>query len=316
MSKNKGSNGGFQNRAAQRFKNPNKVDLISQKEIFSILDQDMLTMLDQVTDHRNKAGKYPDYIVNMFGNLSTSLYFYNFIKDHCKVTKKGKLKTDLSDDAIISLKQILADAYKKSATNYFSEMTIDFKDRADLLSKAFIILDVKNYKLTKKLGIKKSQRRDVCIQVFGDPVYNIKFLHKIINYSSLDDKKKLKLLKKMYGGHRFVKAVGAAMTVDSNNSDCITMLVEYVKNMKKRKNRAPYIMAYADAFKVNKTYNFRLADGEFYKKNKPIIRELIDDVDIGYKKAFKPLKPKNIGKKQKKPKDKDKEFKVKTTVAK
>ena len=49
MSKNKGNGGGFQNRAAQRFKTVNKVDLIKQSEVFDILDEDMKIILDQVT---------------------------------------------------------------------------------------------------------------------------------------------------------------------------------------------------------------------------------------------------------------------------
>ena len=261
--------------------------------------------------HHDRGAKYPEYVVNMFGNLSTCLYFSNYIKAHSKYSKKKKTyKTDLSEDDIISLKQILADAYKKSATNYFSEMTMEFTDRNKLLSKAFIIIDWDNYRLSKKLGLKDAQRRDLCIQIFGDPAYNMRYIHKIVNCSPLDDEKRFKIIRKMYGKKRFVDAVGAAMTIDANNSDFITYLVEYVMKMKKTKKRAPYLLAYANAFKTNKTTNFRLINEKFYRKNKKLIKELVNEVDIKYKKAFKQIKhskDKNADKIMKKNKKKAKE---------
>ena len=51
--------------------------------------------------------------------------------------------------------------------------------------------------------------------------------------------------------------------------------------------------AYAKAYKWNQTNYFKMKDGEFYKKNKPLIKELIDH-DIGFKKAFKGLKGKKL----------------------
>ena len=111
-------------------------------------------------------------------------------------------------------------------------------------------------------------------------------------------------MKQMYGKKRFVKAAGAMLTVTDNNSDCIEMIYQYIKDLKTKK-RAPYILEYARAYKENKSSNFRLsAEGKFYKKNKKLIKELIE-CDIGFKKAFKNLK----GKKDKtkdKPKKNDK----------
>jgi hypothetical protein len=292
MAKNKG--GDFQNRAAKRFKTPDKVDLMPQQEIFEIFDEDIETILDQVTAARNHTGKYPVYVTqNAFVNLSTPLWFSLYVKDHCKV-KKGKLKTDLSEDQIESLKSILADAYKKSATNQYSQQTQEFKDRNKIIGKTFIILSPKVYMLTKKLKLTKSQRRDLTIQIYGDPVNNMRFIHKLFNHSPISEEKKLKLCKKMYGKNRFIDAVGAAMTVDSNTSDFLVTLYEYMMS-KKTKKRAPFVLAYARAYKKNKSSNYRLSGGEFYKKNRKLIKEL-KSLDIGFKKAFKNLKPKKDGK--------------------
>lgn len=293
MSKKNRGGDGFSNQAARMFKRVEKVDLLSQEEIFRVLDDEMQLILDQVSAHRNheRGAQFPDYILNGFANLSTVLYFKKFVKKHVKVKhKKHKIVTDLTEDSIQSLRQLLADAYKKSATNFYSQQTIEFTDRNEMLSRTFVMLDPKNYALTKKLKLKKSQRRDLCIQVFGDPVYNMRYIHKTFNESALSDKKKLKLLRKMYGKKRFVTAIGAAMTIDNNNSDMLANLIGYVTGMKKKRRRAPYLMAYAIAFKKNKTYNFRLADGDFYRRNKPLIKEL-KKVDIGFKKAFRQLKP-------------------------
>lgn len=293
MSKRNGNGGdGFNNALAKLFRNPDKVDTLSQKKIFDTFNDDIGTLLGQMTAYRNHDGKFPQYIQNAFCNLSSALWFKEYVKDHCKITKKGKLKSDLSEDELESLRLILADAYKKSAQNQYPQQTQEFTDRNKMLSETFILLCNDQYKLARKLGLDKSQTRDLCIQIYGDPIGNMKFIHKIFNHSIMSDKKKIKLLKKLYGD-RFDSAVGAAMTVDANNSDCIAMLYDYMMSLKKKK-RAPIIMAYAIAYKRNKSNNFRMAgDGEFYRKNKDIIKEL-KDLDIGFKKAFKPLKKKSV----------------------
>lgn len=312
MGKNR-NGGDFQNKAARRFKNPEKIDLMPQEEIFDILTEDISVILDQVTKSRNHQGKYPVYVANAFANLSTALWFYLYVKDHVKVKhKKHKIKSDLSDDELESLRQLLSEAYKKSATNQYPQQSQEFKERNKIIGKTFIMLSPLVYHLSGKLNkgknkLTKSQRRDLTIQVYGDPVVNMKFVHKIFNHSSISDKKKLKLLKQMYA-ERFIDAVGAALTIDNNNSDCISMLYDYVMGKDKLKKRAPYVLAYARAFKKNKSSNFRLTSGEFYKKNKKLIKEL-NELDIGFKKAFKNLKPTDKGainpaKPKKKEKDK------------
>ena len=279
----------FNNRAARKFNDVAKVDTMSQAEIFEILDEDIKTILGQFTDHReHKPGAtYPNYVANAFANISTALFFNRYVKDHVKVKKHGKIKSDLTKDELESLRQILAEAYKKSQTNFYAVQAQEYPERNKLLTKTFIRLYPKVYALTKRLkGLDKSQRRDLTIQIYGDPVYNMKFVHKIFNQSVLKEKKKLELMKKMYG-KRFVKAVGAAMTVEGNSSDCLAMLYDYMASRKKKK-RAPYILAYAEAYKKNKSRYFRI-DADFYEANKPIIKDLID-LDLGFKKAVKNLK--------------------------
>lgn len=300
-------NSDFQNKAARKFRQPDKVDLMSQEEIFEIFDEDIGTILGQVTAARNHTGKYPTYVANAFANLSTPLWFKLYVEDNCKV-KKGKLKTDLSEDEIESIKTLLAEAYKKSATNQYSQQTQEFKERNKILGKTFCILSPEVYKRTKKLKLSKSQRRDLTIQIYGDPVNNMRFIHKLFNHSPISERKKLKLARKMYGKKRFIDAVGAAMTVDSNTSDFLVTLYEYMMSLKTRK-RAPYVLAYAVAYKKNKSSNYRLSGGDFYKKNRKLIKEL-KDIDIGFKKAFKNLKPK----KDKKT-DKKKEASVKFSIS-
>ena len=107
MSK-KGSDG-FQNRAAMKFKQPDKIDLMTQQDIFKIFDDEIDTILDQVTANREHRGKYPTYVANAFANLSTALWFKEYVNDHCKITKKGKFKTDLTDDQVESLRTLLAE---------------------------------------------------------------------------------------------------------------------------------------------------------------------------------------------------------------
>jgi len=305
MSKNK--NGEFNNLAAKKFKDVEKIDLMSQQEIFKILDGDVSVILEQITASRNHTGRYPQYAANAFANLSTCVWLKQYVKEHCKITKKGKLKTDLSKDELESLRAWVCDGYKRSATNQFSRQTLEFEDRMRYIQNVFAIIYPKVFRLTKKLKLDDSERKDLTIQVYGDPTSNFRFVHKLINASSVSNKKKIKILRAMYG-KRFEAAVGAAMTIDSNNSDCLSMLYDFMMGLK-TKDRAPIVYEYAKAFKRNKTYNFRLkSDGEFYRKNKRLIKELRKG-DIGMKKAFKPLRKKKnkdfeVGAKKKSKKEK------------
>jgi len=288
MSKNNG--GDFNNLAAKRFKMIDKVDLMPQEDIYDILSSDIDTILDQVTQHRTSHGRYPKYLPNAFANISTPQWFYKYIMDHITVKKGRKIKSDLSPDEVESLRFIMADIYKKSLTNYYQYQTLEFEPRMKYLSKAFVHLCPDQYKLAKKLGLNASKTRELIIQVYGDPVQNMKYVCRIFDESNLSDKKKLKLLKKLYGKQRFVRAVGAAMTISKNDSDCIAMLFDLMMS-KKPKKRAPYLLAYARAFKANKTYNFRMSEQESYQKNKKLFKGL-GQCDKGFVKSYKVLKPK------------------------
>lgn len=299
-------NNKFNNPAARAFNDDlSKIDAMSQDRIFGLLDGDMKKILDQFTAfrHHDRGASFPVYVANGFANLSTTLYFYKFIKKHCWYTKKGKWRTDLDKDELESLRMILADVYRKSSSNFYAKELNEYSDRNRMVAKAFVRLTPKLYRLTKRFkGLSKSQRRDLCIQIYGDPVYNMVRIHKIVNSSTVrTDKKKLKILRKLYGKKRFVTAAGAAMTVESNGSDCLATIFDHIMGLKKRK-RAPYIRAYAEAYKKQQTRYFRI-DAEFVEKNKDIIDELYKKVDIGYKKAFKVETA--VGKDDKRGKDHD-----------
>ena len=165
MSKKK--SGQFTNRAARKFADMAKVDLMSQAEIYDILDQDMPTILGQVTAFTSHAAgaQYPAYIANGFANLATTLYFKEFVEFHVNV-KGGKLETDLTKEDIKALRMIVADAYKKSATNYYANQVQEYADRNEMLAKTFKRLSPKMYKRSAQFeGLSKTQRRDLIMTV-------------------------------------------------------------------------------------------------------------------------------------------------------
>ena len=311
MSK-KNNNGGFSNKAAERFKRLDTIDLMDQRKIFELLDDEINVILEQVTRKRNHQGKFPEYMKNAFANLSTPLWFYNYVKEHVQITKKGKMKSDLSEDDLESLRMLLASAYRCSVSNFYTNQTQEFKERNELITKAFIKLYPKVYRLALKLKLgdsKKDNRqaaRELAIQVYGDPVKNMRYIHTIMNNSPLSDKKKMKLFKKMYG-KRFVQAIGAALCIKSSKSDFLATCYEYVDKIKSKKKRAPYILAYVKAYKEIKDNNFRLEDGKFYKKNKKLFKEL-GKCDIGFKKAYKKLSDRSKREKEKKREEKRREI--------
>ncbi|MCM1531868.1 MAG: hypothetical protein NC114_06310 [Ruminococcus flavefaciens] len=291
MSKRKGGGGDFKNRAAKRFKDMSKVDLMAQDEVFDILDSDIGEMLEQVTAHREHRGPFPTYIGNAFANLSTSVWFSEYIKNHVRV-KKDHLKTDLTKSQVESLKSILADAYRKSCSSAYTNQSQEYTERNALITSAFIMLSPDTYRASKKLdGLTKSNRQELTIQVYGDPVHNFKYIHRIINKSTVSDKKKIKYLKSVYG-KRFTAMVGAAMTTEGNNSDCLAMIFELIQKTKKKK-RGKYIRAYAEAYKKNNPGRYFRMDKSFYDENKKLIKLLIGKkkhperaIDAGYRKAF------------------------------
>lgn len=297
----KGKNNKFTNRAAKRFSDIAKVDTLSQAEIFEILEGDIKIILDQVTAYReHKPGAaYPQYVGNAFANISTALFFHDYVCEHVKIKKKQKIKSDLDEADLESLRTIISDAFRKSMSGVYQNQQ-EYVERNELLGKAFKKLYPRVYHLTGKFkDLQKSQRRDLTIWFYGDPVYNFRSIHKPINKSTISDKKKLKLLQKIYGKKRFVRAVGAAMTVEGNNSDCLAMLFDFMAR-KKKKKRAKYLLAYAEAYKRSKGTRYFRIDMDFYEKNKRLIKELTI-VDLGFKKAFKDLRGGKAAAKEVKP---------------
>lgn len=293
MSKRKGGGGGdFKNRAAKRFKDMSKVDTMSQKEIFDILSSDIVEILEQVTAHREHRGNFPSYVGNAFANISTALWFDQFIIKHVK-TKKDWLKTNLTKSQVESLKSILADAYRKSCSSVYTNQNEEYSERNALITDAFIRLDPHNYYLSRKLdGLTKSLRRELTIQVYGDPVYSFRYIHRILNKSTVSDKKKLRYLRAVYG-KRFTSMIGAAMTTEGNNSDCLAMLFDFAFVRTKKKKRGKFIQAYAEAYKRNNPSRYFRMDQNFYLENKKLIKLLIGKkkhperaIDAGYRKAF------------------------------
>ena len=344
MSK-KNKTGGFENLAARKFADMGEVPKMSQYRIYSILENDMPVMLEQVAKNRAgvKDAKYPAYIMNAFANLATAKYFYKFIKKHVK-TKKKSMRTDLSFEQVDALRVIIANAYMNSQRQVYQSEMLDSGDRNHYLLESFKMLDPVRYRIAKKLRVSYDDRRTdsdtkkmnkkrskavakkLIISTFLDPKYEIRKVASLFDNSSISDKKKLKIMRKLYamteeeynmrverdkrlgadkdpnyipGPYaRFAKAIGWAFTMESTSSDFPAMCISFVSNQKKR-NRIVYLMAYAEAFKERKTSNF-LLKAEFYKPNKKLIKKLIK-MDVGYRKAFDSLK--GPVKKQKKDKD-------------
>lgn len=306
MSRKKNDQQGFNNRAARKFKDNNKADLLPQEEVYRILDSDMPVILGQVEDYRNhvNGAKYPAYIANMFANLSVPLYFFEYVKAHVKIKKKKKIKTDLTGEQLDALRHIIADVYKRSVSAQYQNQSQEFKDRNVLLLRTFEILSWKDRKIAKKLGLGKADTRELLMQVYGEPCYNMRYIHKLFNKAdvSVGNKKKRKILRKLYGSKaRYIDAVGASLAVgNSNNSDFLDMLYKYImwkpitettSKKKKRKilmHRAPFIRAYAEAYKRVRVHSAKV-NSEFAYENRKIIRELVM-IDIGYRKAFADLK--------------------------
>lgn len=324
MGKNKNKSGGFNNYAARKFADANKVPKMSQHKIMGILESDMAIMIDQVAKNRagEKDAKYPQYITNGFANLSTAKLFYDYIKTNVKINKKdGSIntkKTDMTFSEVDALRVIIANAMSASLTGQFPNESPDYAERNEYLAKSFQRLDPVRYKMTKKLKLDSNMtRRKLIISVFLDPRFEAKRVMNIFDKSGIPDKKKMKLLMKLYrltedelsikeikDDHlgldddpnyvpgemsRFAEAIGYIFTLESANSDFAEMCIRYVSKRKKR-DRKVFLMEFAEAFKVRKTSNFLLKSGDFYDKNRKIMKKLVK-MDVGYRKAFRSLNP-------------------------
>ena len=224
----------------------------------------------------------------------------------------------MSFSEVDALRVIIANAMSASLTGQFPNEAPDYAERNEYLAKAFQRLDPVRYKMTKKLKLdSKMTRRKLIISVFLDPRFEAKRVMNIFDKSSIPNKKKMKILMKLYritdnemdiketrddrigidddpnyvpgDMARFAEAIGYILTLESANSDFAEMCIQYVSKCKKSDRRV-FLMEFAEAFKVRKTSNFLLRSGDFYDKNRKIMKKLIK-MDVGYRKAFRSLNP-------------------------
>lgn len=335
----KKNRGDFQNLAAKRFRDIDHVIVMSEEEVYDILQKDMVTILSQVHDYqesqdagsyheRKKANNrkgfasYPNYTKNMFANLSAVKFFYEV----AQLWDSGDM--DLTKAQRNAVKLLFATAYRDTVGKNKMYPAADDVDRCTMICETFRILDKKQYKralkLTSYLTNKQSRTQtkeetrtkkeiaadkrarklkskvaaaELAINLFQNPKYTARAVAREFDRRSMPEKKKYKLLKKMYGD-RFLVACGSFLAVEGSSSDIVGLIRDKVLKMDK-KDRTKVLRAYADDYKQFGKRNF-LVDSKFYEKNKKIIKKLIG-LDIGYKKAFEAMKHNNadavVGKK-------------------
>ena len=256
---------------------------------------------------------YPNYTKNIFANLSGTKFFYELVY----MWKCGDY--DLSKRERNAIKMLLSTAYRDTISKTKIYPVLDDEYRCEMICEAFKMLDKKRYKLARKLTkydtvkaarlkrpdgdksrdeIRKEKARkeakaeaaacELVIQIFQDPKYTARVVVREFDRRAMPDKKKMKLLKKMYGD-RYLEACGAILGIEGGSSDIVGDVKDSIAKMKK-KERVKVLRAYGDYFKRFGKRSF-LLDARFYKKHKKIIKKLIRE-DIGYKKAFAGMKDK------------------------
>lgn len=294
--------GGFANRAARRFADITKVELMPQEEIFDIFKGDLGDMLDQVTAARRGDGPYPTYIANAFANVSSALFLKEFAKANVekdKSKKRIRIITPLSDDELESLRHIVAEAYKKSERREYEAQALDYDLRNEYLGKAFARLCPVQYAMVKELpSLTKSERLSLLVNTYGDPTYTVRRVRVLMDKAGgpmgeggvrMTDEEKLEFLKELYG-QRFDQFVGASMTVGdsmSSDSDLLLALFKFMDGCKKKRKRR-ILRYYATAYKRVKGVPFYRMNGEFFGDNEKLVEKLIKE-DAGFKKAFTPV---------------------------
>lgn len=303
-----------------------EVYYILQKDLETILDQMTAYRESQKQAEMKRNGekvkgnkgfvKFPNYTKTMFANLSVAKCFYELVMEY----KKGNMS--FTKDQKESLKMLLAGAYIESISRNKVYPVRDDAYRCEYLCKAFKILDRKHYKVALELTsaeirskrpqkpdedkTPEERRRDrkrrkkrakaraceVIMQAFQDPMYGAKVVASEFDKHNLSDKKKLKLLKKLYEDRYYI-ALGTMLGIDGGNSDLVGTIKDAMRKMKK-KQRRKILRSFAEYYKRFGSRNF-LLDAEFYEKHKKIIKDLIFE-DIGYKKAFADMDRKNISK--------------------
>lgn len=265
--------GDFQNRAAKKFADVGKIDLLSESEIYNLLNDELDTILLQITENRAHRGKFPVYAGNMFANISSAKY----------IEKYARVNADeLEAEEKESLKLLIAQGFKDSVMNRFQAQSLENQDRNDFLRNAFAKLASGKLRAAKKLKLDGEKTKELIIQVYLEPKYGIKQVCRLFDASEVSDKKKLRIFSKLYG-KRTAEAMGATLCVDTHGSGFVGLIFNTIMKSNKKK-RLKYLRHYAETFKKLKRFNF-LLKGDFFVKNKRIIKKLIKE-DHGYKKAF------------------------------
>ena len=311
----KNNKGGFTNRSATKLSDRNKVEVMREKDLFDILDDnEIYVILKQITAarmHGKGHGPFPTYIDNFFVNLSAAKRIYKFVDERItyKLSEKSKKHRkhgdyydiefhaeDLSEDDIESMKSLLFRIYRASKTNGYPEQSQDRYDRERYLSKAFCMLDPLGYALAKKLKIHgfdpdksttidKPKTRELVVLSYGDPIKNISSVSRCFDAAdvTVDEKVKHHVFGYLYYD-REIQAMGTALTVSRNDSDFVSSIYDEVKGMKKTM-RSEILDATFQAYKYNNTLYPRISsDKEFVEKNKKLMKKLTKH-DAGFRKA-------------------------------
>ena len=265
----------FQNRAAKKFNDAAKADLMSEEEVYDVLEKDIDIIIDQVAKNQAQQGKYPRYVTNIFANISSAKFFYEYVV---------AFRSDFTKETREALKNIISSAFKDSIMNKYQFQVLENDDRNNYLRDTFKMLATKDFKIAKRLELETDKTKELIIQAYMEPKYSAKQVAKLFDKSNISDKKKMKILRKLYKGERFVDVIGAALTVDFTASDFVHMAYEFIMD-KKKKKRSKYLEAYAINFKKVKKAATSLVNTTFVENNKKVIKKLIRK-DRGYKKAF------------------------------
>jgi hypothetical protein len=278
---NKKNKNNFQNPLAQKFQDPNRIETMSEEEIFKIMDKDLETLLKQLAANLNgePGAKYPVYGANMFFNPSSARYIYEYTRQY-----QDEIESD--ENELLAIRHLIATGYKDNLQKKFHYQDDDI--RSDLLLKAFKKISKDRIEIAKKLKINsedKETKLEAAIAIAIFSYLNMDQITKVatmIDKSDVKNKKKQKIFKKLYG-KRYKMAYGALFTINRQNDFVTYMFKKFEKLNKKKKYQV--LFEYATHYKRIKHRSFVLESEEFLKENKKLIKQLAKE-DIGFKKAF------------------------------
>lgn len=287
---NKKNKSQFSNLLANRFNDPRRVELMSEEEVYKVMNKDFETLLKQLSDNLNQVAgaKYPVYAANMFHNPSTARYIYDYVKQN-----KDEIKQD--ENELLAIRHLIAVGYKDNMSKQYYHQ--DDAIRSELLLSAFKMISKSRIKLAKQLkltGKDKDTKLEAATAVAIFSYLNMDQITKVatmINKSEVKNKRKHEIFKKLYG-KRYKSAYGALFTISRDNDFVFYMYEKFGKMNKKRRYKV--LFEYATHYKKTKQRYPFIESDTFLKENKKIIKKLAKE-DIGFKKAFTSYK-KEFGK--------------------